>query len=64
MDGMGDYLDAASNLDAANVIEKDQIEYLTLEDLGKVLDELAKSRSKSCKCSKFKILHYLVFLYS
>ena len=38
--------DAATT--SANVMEKDQIEHLTLKDLGKVLDELAKDRSMSC----------------
>ena len=44
MDGMEH--DAATA--SANVMETDKIEYLTLKDLGKVLDELARNRSMSC----------------
>ena len=51
--------------DSSNLFGKDEIEYLTLEDLGKVLDELAKSRSKSCIYSLLHVLHFSIeFLYS
>ena len=60
MDGMGH--DAATT--SANVMEKDKIEHLTLKDLGKLLDELAKNNSMSCIYFTLQIWFSLIeFLY-
>ena len=58
MTGMEEPSDVGT--DSANLVGKDEIDYLTLEDLGKVLDELAKSRSMWCIYSLLHILHYSI----
>ena len=56
---MKDYSGKASK----KVAEHEEIEYLTLEDLGRVLDELAKIRSKSSTCSRLQTSTLLSFLF-